>query len=222
MALGVLGDICFYHAFYFPRELETHFRRSVLLEDLRQGEREKLAADYRFLAQKMAYAHEGKQVLFKNPASTARMGFLKEAFPNAKFVHIVRDPYEVFASMMKLWPRLLDAFSWQNPKGIDFEEVTLSVYERTMKAHIGDREAIASADFHEVRFEDLDNDPAKVVGGIYSQLGLSDQEAAMEPIREHIDAQKDYQKNAHELDPDLKHRIAKRWAFAFEYWGYET
>ena len=220
MALGALGDVCFYKRFYFPRNLDDHFRRAVLLEDLKPGEREKLASDYRFLAQKMAYAHEGRQVLFKNPASTARMAFLKEVFPNAKFVHIVRDPYSVFASMMKLWPNLLNAFAWQSPKGIDFVETTLSIYERTMRAHLADREAIDDVDFHEVRFEDLESDPLGVVGGIYGALGLAGKDEAERPLRDYVAGQSGYKKNVHQLDAGLKGEIAERWGFAFERWGY--
>ena len=115
-------------------------------------------------------------------ASTARMAFLKEIFPHAKFVHIVRDPYAVYPSMMKLWQRLLSAFSWQKPKGIDFSEVTLSIYERTMRAHLADRENVPAGDLHEIRYEDLDRDPLTVIDGIYDALNLPEKAAAMKPI----------------------------------------
>ena len=221
IAFGALGDICFYKSFYFPRKLDRHFRRSVLMEDLLPGEREKLAADYRYVAQKMAYVGEGKPVLFKNPASTARMAFLKGVFPNAKFIHIVRDPYAVYPSMMNLWGRLLQAFSWQKTKGIDFSEATFSVYERTMRAHLADRANIPENDFHEVRFEDLEADPVAAVAGIYDALGLHGKTEAMVPIQAYIDTQQGYKKNSHLPDPSLKAKIAERWGFAFENWGYD-
>jgi hypothetical protein len=168
----------------------------------------------------MAYAHDGRTVLFKNPASTARMAFLKEVFPNAKFVHIVRDPYAVFASMMKLWPSLLNAFAWHSPRGIDFVEKTLSIYEQTMRAHLEDRSKIAAEDIHEVRYEDLDTDPMGVVNGIYGALGIEATAEAISSIQNYVDSLKGYQKNSHELDSELKAEIAERWGFAFENWGY--
>ncbi len=221
IALAALGDLSFFKCFYFPRDLERHFRRAVLLEDLRDGEREKLARDYRFLAQKVAYAHGGKTVLFKNPASTARLSFLKEAFPNAKFVHIVRDPYSVYPSMMKLWPRLLSAFSWQDTRGIDFAEATLANYERLMRAHLEDREKIPAEDYHEVRFEDLESHPVRTVRGIYEALGLPGGEGAERGVQAYVEAQQGYEKNVHQLDPGLREVVAERWGFAFERWGYE-
>ncbi len=221
IALGILGDICFYNCYYYPRSIDSEFRRSVLLEDLRPGELQQLAENYRFLAQKMAYAYGGKTVLFKNPASTARMSFLKGVFPNAKFVHIVRPPYDVYPSMMKLLPRMLSALAWQKPEGIDLSETTLSFYERTMRAHIEDRKQIPPEDFHEVRFEDLERAPEDVIRGIYGALKLPNVEAAMTAIAGHIESQRSYQKNTHELPDGVARTIANRWAFAFDYWGYK-
>lgn len=221
MALGAMGDVCMYKCFYFPRKLDYHFRRAVLFEDLRPGEREKLAEDYRYLVNKMSYLHRGKTVLFKNPASTARMAFLKEIFPKAKFVHIIRDPYSIYPSMMRLWDRLLNAFSWHRPKGIDFHEITLSCYERLMKAHLADRERIPAEDFHEIRYEELDSDPSTVVRGIYDALGLPGKEEAMAPIEQYIEEHKGYQKNVHELKPEIKEEVRRRWEFAFDHWGYD-
>ena len=222
MALGALGDICFYKSFYFPRSLDYHFRRSVLLEGLESGEQEQLAENYRFLVKKMAYAHGGKTMLFKNPANTARMSFLKEIFPNAKFIHIVRDPYKVYPSMLRLWERLIRGFSWQNPRGINFEETTLSIYERTMRAHIEDQKRIPAQDFHEVRYEDLDENPSAEIARVYDTLGLTGQAEAMERIDQYIKAQRGYRKNTHRLSDEARDRIASRWKFAFDHWNYTS
>lgn len=221
MALGVLGDVCFYHCFYFPRRLDYHFRRAVLLEDLRPGEREKLIENYRFLVRKVSYARGGRRVLFKNPASSARLSLLKEAFPGARFVHIVRNPYDVYPSMLALWRRLMEAFSWQDPSGIDFEEVVLSLYERTMKARLKDRERIPAADVHEVRFEDLERNPQEVVHGIYEALGMGMNEETSTALRRYLNEHADYRKNEHRLSPELRETIASRWGFAFDQWNYE-
>ena len=221
VALAALGDTSFFKCFYFPRKIEEHFEKAVLMQGLKPGEREKLAENYRFLAQKMAYAYGGKTVLFKNPASTARMSFLKEVFPNAKFVHIVRDPYDVYPSMMKLWPRLLGALSWHNPRGIDFSEITLSFYEKMMKAHLAERDSIPAEDFHEVRYEDLDRDPQAVIKGVYEALDLPVTDAATGAISKYIDSQRSYQKNTHQLPDAIREAIAERWGFAFERWWYE-
>ena len=40
----------------------------------------------------------GKRIVLKNPPQTSRIKILLEMFPDARFVHILRDPYVVFAS----------------------------------------------------------------------------------------------------------------------------
>jgi len=40
----------------------------------------------------------GKRIVLKNPPHTSRIKILLEMFPDARFVHILRDPYVVFAS----------------------------------------------------------------------------------------------------------------------------
>ncbi|MGI9241387.1 MAG: sulfotransferase family protein, partial [Verrucomicrobiales bacterium] len=220
IALGVLGEISFYRGLYYPRSIEPEFRRSVLMQDLQPGELELLAKNYRYLAQKMAYAYGGKTVLFKNPASTARISFLKGVFPNAKFIHIVRNPDDVFPSMRNLLQRSFDAFAWQTPEGIELNELVISFYERTMQAHLADRVGVPDSDFCEVRFEDLERDAGGVVREIYRKLGIPEVEIAMGAISGHIRSQDSYQKNVHELSDSLLQQIRERWAFAFERWDY--
>ena len=43
----------------------------------------------------------------QSPAHTARLKLMHELFPGAKFVHISRNPYEVYQSTQKLYADLL-------------------------------------------------------------------------------------------------------------------
>ena len=47
-----------------------------------------------------------RRLVLKSPPHTARIAVLKEMFPNALFIHIVRDPYVVFPSTVNLWRTL--------------------------------------------------------------------------------------------------------------------
>ena len=46
------------------------------------------------------------RLVLKSPPHSARIRILKELFPDALFVHIVRDPYVVFSSTVHLWKTL--------------------------------------------------------------------------------------------------------------------
>ncbi len=45
---------------------------------------------------KLSIKNMGKQLLIKSPANTFRIALLHDLFPEAKFIHIKRDPYTTF------------------------------------------------------------------------------------------------------------------------------
>jgi hypothetical protein len=49
-----------------------------------------------------------RRLVLKSPPHTARIEVLLELFPEARFVHIVRDPVVVFPSTVNLWKSLRD------------------------------------------------------------------------------------------------------------------
>ena len=48
-----------------------------------------------------------QRLILKSPAHTARVKILHELFPEAKFVHISRNPLEIYQSTQKLFLDLL-------------------------------------------------------------------------------------------------------------------
>lgn len=223
MALQRFSEMSFYRTIYFPRRLLHYFRQSILSQAVTEAQVEEFKAAYAYLVRKISYAHGGKkQILFKNPASTARMPLLLELFPDARFVHIVRHPHEVFLSMQRLWQRLVPVFSWQNYDGLDFGEYTLTIYEEMMRRYLRDRESVPPGQLTEVRYEDLDRAPAETVASIYRGVGLPDGDAAAARVAEHCAQAAPYRKNRHPEDQDLRRRVAERWRFAFDAWGYEA
>ncbi len=219
-ALASLGSVSFLKCLYFPRKIEEYFNSSVFLKCMSDQERESLKSAYLYLTKKMTYAHNGKTMLYKNPACTSRMSLLKEIFPNAKFVHIIRNPFEVFPSMMKLWGRMTPSFSWHRNASINYEDITFSFYERIMKDHLEERQNIPDQDYHEVRFEDLDSDPMTVINDIYRNLGMELNKESMVKMERYIEGQKEYKKNTHQMSDSIKEKLMERWSFALDHWNY--
>jgi hypothetical protein len=148
-AIGNLNPLSFFNCYYFPQNYRAHFNRGVLLENTTQAEREGLASAYEYLVKSLHLYHGGKPLLFKNPSATARLPFLKKIFPNARFVHIVRNPYAVFASSLARFPRLMSTFAWERFDNIDFDEIVLESYEALMKKYLTDRETLPPEDLIE-------------------------------------------------------------------------
>ncbi len=219
-AIGNLNPLSFFNCYYFPRNYRHHFRRGVLLEDTTESEREGLAAAYDRLVKTLNYFYEGKVLLFKNPSATARMPMLKRLFPNARFVHIVRNPYDVFISSLARYPRLMSAFSWQKFDDIDFESIAFESYEALMRRYLEDRDKIPAGDLIETSYEKLVEDPLREVHHIYDAFDIARDETSQERIEAYLHTHRDYQKNVHRLTRGQIDHIEEHWQFAFDAWHY--
>ena len=220
MALGNLNPLCYYNCYYFPQKMWEHFRRSVLLEGLKKEELERFATAYRYLLRKLTLANGGKRLLLKNPASTTRARWLKTIFPNARFVHIIRNPYNVFCSTLKHYEQTMPAFAWQPYDDLDFESITLENYRLMMRRYLEDLPAIPAEDLIEVSYEEMEKNPLPEIEKIYDFHGLSGRQEAFEKIETYLEGQRNYRRNVYGLTSGQVERIKEEWGFALSHWGY--
>ena len=72
----------------------------------------------------------GKRLVLKSPPHTARIKVLSAMFPDALFIHIVRDPYVVYPSTVNLWKTLYRTHGLQRPTFAGLEELVLTTFTR--------------------------------------------------------------------------------------------
>lgn len=161
-----------------------------------------------------------KRVLLKSPPHTGRVEVLSRLFPGARFIHIVRDPYALFPSTMRLWKSLDEVQGLQMPQSRELEEYVFECLTRMYRGFEQQRQRLNPASIMDVRYEDLVADPVRKVGEIYARLNFGDYGVVEERIADFVATQKDYKTNRHDLDAALKSRIRQRWAEYFERYGY--
>jgi hypothetical protein len=220
-ALANMSPCSFLHGFSFPRRARYFFARYVLFEGTLQGELERWAATYRELLRKATFASGGRRLVLKNCANTGRIRVLLRLFPEAKFIHICRNPYRVFLSTLHLHRTVLPRSQLQRIGPEEIEENVLWFYERLMKRYLADRRLIPAGNLVEVRFEDLERAPLDELRRIYGELGLPGFAAAEPAFRAYLRSVSDYRKNTYRLDPVAIEVVNRRWGFALEHWGYE-
>jgi hypothetical protein len=190
--------------------------------DLRDLPPEALAqwkeALYRFL--QALTVQSPKRIVLKSPPHTARVRVLLEMFPQARFIHIVRDPYALFPSTMKTWQRLYRYHGLQVPHYEGLEEHVFRTLVRMYEAFEEDRPLIPPGQLCQVRYEDLVRDPVAIMQRIYTELDLGDFELARPAIEAYAARSRHYQVNRHELTPQQRAKIAQRWHFYFQRYGY--
>ena len=66
-----------------------------------------------FFVKKLNYKHAGKRILLKSPSNTGRVKEILDLYPDACFIHIHRDPFEVYQSNEKLYEKILPLLGFQ-------------------------------------------------------------------------------------------------------------
>lgn len=171
--------------------------------------------------QKLTFKHK-KPMVLKSPPHTARVAMLLKLFPDAKFVHIHRNPYHVYQSSIKTF-MCNTMMAVQRPRPEQLEDHTLGQYTRLYDAFFEQRKLIPAGNYHEMSFEELDRNPVESVRKLYAALSLPDFGAAEPGLKQYVATLAGYKKNAFpEMQPELRRRIGATWRRSFEEWGYEV
>jgi omega-hydroxy-beta-dihydromenaquinone-9 sulfotransferase len=117
---------------------------------------------FREFVKKLTYK-TGRPILLKSPPHTARIGLLLETFPDARFIHIHRNPYEVFQSTRRLLEDIAPVWQLQRrPDCDDPDDLVnriLNTYRTMYDNFFDSRSRIPRGRFHEIGFEELVADP---------------------------------------------------------------
>ncbi|TWT82919.1 Sulfotransferase domain protein [Planctomycetes bacterium CA13] len=164
----------------------------------------------------------GRPLVIKSPTHTGRIAQLAHEFPQAKFIHITRNPTALFPSTCRLWKSLDEVQSLQKPNHDQIEPYVIDCLERMYEAFHEGRQSVSPDRLIDIRYEDLIADPVETLRSIYKTLHLSDFES-VEPLIQHWTEteHKGYQTNQHQLDPKADALIRSRWATYFKRYGYE-
>ena len=219
-----LANMCtqsFYHAWYFPRKWDYYFRKYVLFDGIGEKEKNKWRNAYIRLLKKIAYKHDGKSILLKSPVNTGRIKELLEIFPDAKFLHIYRNPYRVYLSTWKLYKKILPIFSFQH---IDMEELDRNIitfYRETYKKYLKERHLIPDENLVEISYETFYTDPLYNLEAIYDELGIDGFSEAEPYFRKFVEKYRNYTPDKYTMDEATREKVYEEWKFAFDAFGYD-
>ncbi|HEY2147487.1 MAG TPA: sulfotransferase, partial [Pirellulales bacterium] len=155
------------------------------------------------------------------PPHTARVRLLVEMFPDARFVHIVRDPLRVFPSTVWLWKSLWRAHGLAKGCEAELEERVFRDLVCMYRAFWTQMACIAPGNLCEIRYEDLVRDPPGEMKRVYKQLRLGGFDEVCPKIKQYFERTRDYQANRFTLDAPTIARVLDRWREFIEVYGYD-
>ena len=215
------------HHLTFPQLRWRLFEKYVLMgadpdgERLTKSELRRWERAYLRVLQKTTIHTGGQRLLLKNVVNIGRVDHLLRLFPDAKFIHIVRNPYNLYPSLLHLYRELLRVYQLDDYDWSEIESFVTDAYPRVMQKYLADRALIPAGHLAEVRFEDLERDPLGELARLYAELDLPDWENAQTHIAAYLETIADYRKNAFQLDPAIRERVGEKWRFALEEWNYQ-
>ena len=146
---------------------------------------------------------------------------LREMFPGAKFVHIHRNPYEVFVSMRNFYRKLLAEFALQDYAHVDIDEAILSVYVEMMTRLERESEGLGAPEYIEMRYQDLDAAPMAALERIYSELNLQGFSEAKPHFEAYLASVRSFEKNKFAYSDEAAALVEGRWGHFLEKWNYK-
>ena len=163
----------------------------------------------------------GRPLIIKSPTHTGRIASLAREFPDAKFIHLTRDPRDLFPSTCRLWRSLDEVQALQKPVDTSIESYVIDCHRRMYNAFHNQRDKLSDQRLIDVRYEDLVRDPVGVLQNIYETLRLSDFDAVKPVIESWVEAEhKSYKPNRHQLPEDDEAKIREAWCDYFDRYGY--
>ena len=140
----------------------------------------------------------------------------------ARFLHIVRNPYVVFPSTVKLWKSLYRQHGMQHPTFAGLDEYVFRTFVRLYDCLERDRQRLDPSRFYELKYEDLTRDPLGELAKVYDRLELGDFSVARPDVEKYLASVQNYETNRYELTPERRVEITRRWGDVIRRYGYDV
>ncbi len=218
IALANMSRLSFYHGIYFPRRMQRYVDQGVFFDGVGEAALSEWNETFTYFLRKL-FVHQGRRrLLIKNPVYTARMAHLRGLLPGAKFLHIHRDPVDVFLSMRNFYAKLLKEFALQAHDGLDIDTLILSTYTRMMAALERDAAAAPAGTYAQICYEAFATNPLPELERVWQELELGDFARWRPRFVAHLESVRGFEKNRFEKDPAVIALVRERlapWAIKY-------
>ena len=204
----------------FPRRQDV-YDRYLTFRDVSEADIDIWRSAFSAFLKKLSIGHN-KPLILKSPQHTARIRLLLDMFPDARFVHICRHPFDVFRSTQKLYRTAVANNRVQTASDENVDDDIIRRYREMYDAYLEEHSLIPAGHHYQIHFEDLEKDMMGQVRAIYEHLDLPDFDVVEPKLQDYIDSMSGYKKNKHRpLSDSMKRRLAEAWRPMFDAFGYD-
>ena len=219
-AVGAISPYSYYHGWCFPKNM-NFYNRFVLMEDVSDYDIQQWKDIYLYLLKKVTLAVGGKRLVLKNQDNTAKIKLLLDLFPDAKFVLIQRNPYDLYYSMLKFMRIVIPLYCLQKPLPFSaVENSMMDLCSNMFRKYLQERSLIPEGNLVEVKYEDFIREPIKIIQSIYSGLSLDGFTIAKEAFEIYIKSQESFNRGSYVVSDEVREKVDRRWGFIKEAFDY--
>jgi hypothetical protein len=219
-AMCMLGQPSPYLSIAFPNN-PPQYQEYLDLEGVPPSGLRRWKRAFRTFLKQLTYK-TGKRLVLKSPPHTARLKILRQIFPDALFIHIVRDPYVVFPSTVNLWKTLYRTHGLQRPTFAGLEEQVLANFTLMYRRLEEGKRLLKPGQFYELRYEDLIRDPVATLRKLYDHFQLGGWSEFQPRLEAYLASVNGYETNKYQITPEQRARVTERWREVIERYGYPS
>lgn len=223
IALAKMTGLSPYIAFMFPGN-GAEYERYVDFLECSRAEKDAWKEAFRYFLKKIMLQTGGERVIVKSCTHTARIRLILEMFPNAKFVHIHRHPYQVYASTLHMrshtdWENFFH-LPEQDPEVLRSQQ-TLLLGQRIFERVTEDRHLIPEGNLIEIAYDELCGNEVASVKRIYEQFDMPGWSRAEPILEDYVAGLAGYKRNELRLPKKERARVYEYWRSSFDAYGYD-
>ncbi|MGF1670672.1 MAG: sulfotransferase [Balneolaceae bacterium] len=206
---------------HFPKNREF-YKKYLTMKNVDENEREKWKQALDRFARKLLLRYgNDKTLLFKAPPNTAKIKLILELYPDARFIHIYRNPYRVFQSALHMEMNSRPMCTYQDMNFAELKNYIIWRYKAMYNSFLEDAEDIPDEQLTQLSFEELEKDRFAAIRKIYIDLGLPDFPKMEPELEKFVESIAGYQKNEYLQDEGDRELVAKEWGKFIRFFGYE-
>jgi hypothetical protein len=207
----------------FPERF-LHLR---FVDHLPAAKREKLVEHYRGCVQRHLYAHPNQTLLGKNVLLPGRFEIVTRALPDARFIHVLRHPYEAIPSTLSLftvpWRWHSPKVAANGPESRALAQLTIDYYKFLHRRRI-ESERAGENRFFSLTYTALLADPVARIQEIYDRFELTMTPELLTRLHHEVGQQRKF-KSEHQYSLEQfglsKEYVYSELAEIFDYYGFE-
>lgn len=219
-ALMLMGEPSYYTHIGFPNSWPVDFDW-LDFRGIPPARQDRWSASLEWFLRQVAFARPGKRLVLKSPPHSCRIPALLRRFPDATFVFIVREPYRLLPSTIRMWTALHHYHTMEIPDHKLVEAMVLEAGERLFRGYEEQKGLIPPGRLHELRYEDLMADPIGEMERLYDRLGLGQFDQARPRIEAYLATLKGYTPANLPASDEVKAKVDARWGDVVRRYGYD-